>query len=267
VKTNPTIGLGFTVQSKPRNRVLNREELTTLWQNIDAGPGLSEAMRIILKLTVLTGQRESEVAGAIVSELQLDTANPKWRIPSERMKRKNREQILPLSTQAVALFKRALELKADAERETPESEKALHVFPADKTRAKIGKETRTPHINGESVSRAMARLRTRLEKDLAERAKRSRIEQPKLLRNARVHDLRKTVTTWLREERMVSTDVVDLILHHARKGVTASHYDFSTLEGPVRAALQSWSDHIAQLGRTGDADDASANVVPIARNA
>jgi integrase len=59
-------------------------------------------MRIILKLAVLTGQRESEVAGALASELHLDTANPRWRIPSERMKRKNREQIVPLSTQAVA---------------------------------------------------------------------------------------------------------------------------------------------------------------------
>ena len=49
-----------------------------------------------------------------------------------------------------------------------------------------------------------------------------------------VHDQRKTVTTWLREEKLVSSEVCDLILHHARKGVTASHYDFSTLEGPVR---------------------------------
>jgi integrase len=261
VKTNPTIGLGFTVQSKPRNRVLSREELVALWRSIDAGPGLSEEMRIILKLTVLTGQREGEVAGAIVFELRLDTANPKWRIPSERMKRKNREQIVPLSTQAVALFKRALELKADAERDTHEGEKAVHVFPADTTRAKTGRETRTPHINGESVSRAMARLRTRLEKDLAERAKLTGTEQPKLLRNARVHDLRKTVTTWLREERMVSTDVVDLILHHARKGVTASHYDFSTLEGPVRKALQDWSDHIEQVSKSAEESAAPSNVL------
>lgn len=61
----------------------------------------------------------AEVPGALASELQLDTANPKWRIPSDRMKRKNREQIVPLSTQAVALFRRALELKAEAERDTP----------------------------------------------------------------------------------------------------------------------------------------------------
>lgn len=34
-------------------------------------------------------------------------------------------------------------------------------------------------------------------------------------------DLRKTVTTWLREEKLAGSDVSDLILHHARKGTTA----------------------------------------------
>src|SRR5262245_31520213 len=99
-------------------------------------------MRIILTLAVLTGQRESEVAGALASELQLDTANPRWRIPSERMKRKNREQIVPLTTQAMALFKRAIEL----------GNGSAYVFPADTTRTRIGQEPRRPHINGESVS-------------------------------------------------------------------------------------------------------------------
>jgi integrase len=235
LKANPTIGLGFTVQSKPRNRVLGAKELATLWSAIDSGPGLSEAMRIILKLAVLTGQRESEVAGALASELTLDTANPRWRIPSERMKRKNREQIVPLTTQAVALFKRAIEL----------SNGSAYVFPADMSRARIGTETRTPHIHGESVSRAMARLRERVG-----------------LHDARVHDLRKTVTTWLREDKLVSSDVCDLILHHARKGVTARHFDFSTLEGPVRAALQMWADYVWQITQQAVS---VTNVVPMAR--
>jgi integrase len=236
VRQNPTLGLGFTVQSKPRNRVLNATELGTLWQAIDTGPGLSEPMRIILKLAVLTGQRESEVAGAIVTELQLDAANPKWRIPSERMKRKNREQIVPLSRQAVVLFKRAIEL----------SNGSHYAFPADMSRARTGTQTRVPHINGESVSRAMARLRERASLD-----------------DARVHDLRKTVTTWLREEKRVSSDVCDLILHHARKGVTASHYDFSTLEGPVRDALQMWSEHVERVGRAAGSGEAAKKVVQL----
>ena len=217
VKINPVKGLGFTHQSKPRNRVLTDDELGTLWDGIKSEPGLSWQMRIILKLAVLTGQRRSEVAGAQVSELRLADANPTWRIQSGRMKKKNREQIVPLSTQAAKLFESALTTSMDG-----------YVFPAytDST-------ARLPHINGESVSRAMARLCERIK-----------------LKDAHTHDLRKCVTTWLREHKHVSSDVVDLILHHSRKGVTASHYDFSTLEGPVRAALQAWSNHVEALSAT-----------------
>ena len=57
------------------------------------------------------------------------------------MKRKNREQIVPLSTQAVALFKCALELKAEAERDTPERDKSEYAFPADVTRVRTDKTT------------------------------------------------------------------------------------------------------------------------------
>lgn len=212
VKVNPVKGLGYTHQSKPRNRVLSDDELGKLWKGISSEPGLSDQMRIILRLCVLTGQRRSEVAGALVSELRLAGANPTWRIQSVRMKKKNREQIVPLSAQAAELFETALKTSMDG-----------YVFPAytDST-------ARLPHINGESVSRAMARLCERIK-----------------LKDAHTHDLRKCITTWLREHKHVSSDVVDLILHHARKGVTASHYDFATLEGPVRRALQDWADHVA----------------------
>ena len=90
------------------------------------------------------------------------------------MKRKNREQIVPLSTQAVALFKRAIELNNGSPTCSPPTHRALA----------SARRPATPHIHGESVSRAMARLRERVGLD-----------------DARVHDLRKTVTTWLREHK------------------------------------------------------------------
>jgi integrase len=236
VRANPTLGLGFTFQSKPRNRVLRDSELKKLWHALDTGPGLTEPMRLILKLNMLVAQRVGEIAGARAAELQLDAANPKWRIPSERMKRKNREQIVPLSKQAAELFKRAITL----------SEGSEYVFPADTMRVQVGRETRKPHINRESVSRAMARACERIG-----------------LKDGHNHDLRKTVTTWLREHKLVSSDVCDLILHHSRRGVTASHYDFSTLEGPVRKALQDWADHVEHVSRAGSAREAAKNGVPL----
>jgi integrase len=79
---------------------------------------------------------------------------------------------------------------------------------------------RKPHINGESVSRAMARLREEIG-----------------LKDVRVHDFRKCLTTWLAEQG-VARDVRKHILHHAPEDVMDAHYDFSTLEGTVRSALQ-----------------------------
>jgi hypothetical protein len=32
-----------------------------------------------------------------------------------------------------------------------------------------------------------------------------------------------------------------------RMQMTASHYDFATLEGPVREALQTWADHVWKI--------------------
>ena len=97
-------------------------------------------------------------------------------------------------------------------------------------RAYQDRKANTRNINRESASRAMSRLCERIG-----------------LENARLHDLRKCVTTWLRE-RGTSPDICDLILHHARGGVTGAFYDFATLEGPVREALQRWADHVERAG-------------------
>jgi integrase len=226
LRRNPVVGLGFTVRPIPRERVLNDDEWQKLWQGIDTVAGMAEPMRIILKLAILTGLRESEVAGGRTSEIQLDGPLPRWTITRTvsragqrvegRMKRKRRDHVLPLTPQVVGLLRRALQLNVESEL----------IFPADLTRTRNGKTPRKPHINGESVSRAMARLREEIG-----------------LKDVRVHDFRKCLTTWLAEQG-VARDVRKHILHHAPEDVMDAHYDFSTLEGPVRSALQAWADHI-----------------------
>lgn len=223
VRINPVAGLGFTHQSKPRNRILSDEELKRLWDAMESPDfGATEPMRLILKLAFLTGQRNSEVAGARKSELRLDGANPMWRIPAERMKRKTRDQFVPLSKSAAKLFARALELSSSSE----------YLFPGTTHGRREGHGWRAEHIGQESVSRAMAKARELAKVD-----------------GIVLHDLRKCVTTWLRETKHTPGDVCDAILHHARGGVTATHYDFATLEGPVRKALQQWAEHVESANR------------------
>ena len=80
LRRNPVVGLVFTVRPIPRERVLSDDEWQKLWQGIDTGSGMAEPMRIILKLAILTGLRESEVAGCRTSEIQLDGPLPRWTI-------------------------------------------------------------------------------------------------------------------------------------------------------------------------------------------
>jgi integrase len=248
VRINPTVGLGFAYKSPARDLELSASEMATLaatlWAAFDKGAPpaadkvrkpkgrkpteleavVSEPMQIVLKLAVLTGQRIGQVVGVSTNELRgMGTANPMWRISGKRMKVKTREQIVPLSTQAAALFERALEIAA-------KGQPSNYVFPADMKRVKIGKTPRTPHMNQQSATTAMRRIRERLD-----------------IGDVVLHDMRKVITTWLRELKRTPEDVCDMILHHAKKGVTGSHYDFSVLEGPVRDAMQQWADHLDVL--------------------
>ena len=241
---DPTVGLGKRAPSQPRTRVLTDDELKALWTAItsDDAP-LSPPMRIIFQLAVLTGQRRSEVAGARRSELSLDVDKQLWTIPGDDKKRgkvvrgrtKNgKEQIIPLSKQAAGLFRQALELSDSSE----------FVFPANMKSVKVGKTPRTLHINGQSLSRAMGRLRERYG-----------------IENVNLHDMRRCIATWLGEngER---PDVIDRILNHQPRDVTRRHYNHSLMEPQVRRALQLWADHIDELV-TGLARRGTENVVPL----
>ena len=120
------------------------------------------------------------------------------------------------------------------------------IFPADRARAtREGIEApRKPHINAESVSRAMTRLCTHAG-----------------IEDLHVHDMRKAVATWAGDNGILP-HVVDYILHHAAKTTTGAHYDFSTMDPLVRPALQAWADHVEAVA---DGRRSDGNVTPLRR--
>jgi hypothetical protein len=204
-------------------------------------------MRLIVQLAIVTAQRRDEVGGARKSELHgLDTEKPVWKITGDETHRglviegrtKNgREQIVPLSKQAAALFRKAVELSKDKE----------FVFPADMKRVKIGRKPSTPHINGDSVTKAVIRMRNspiseaantrraaeraviaaeRTGEEAALRAARVAVEAAKLaLKEAKpisdftIHDTRRAMPTWLKNQG-VSRDVRDLALTRRRRALS-----------------------------------------------
>jgi integrase len=138
-----------------------------------------------------------------------------------------------LSSQAVALFREAVRECGDGE----------YVFQADMSKVKIEKSPLTPHINGDSVSRAIARLREAAGVD-----------------DVSIHDMRRAISYWLKNQG-VSREVRDLILNHIDPSVTESVYTPNArMEKQVRQALQMWSNHVWEI--TGQSIGAS-NVVAL----
>ena len=157
---------------------MSDEEIKAVWTGIETGK-YTEPMRLLLKLLLLTGAaRDSR--GAKVSELHL--ADPAynlaiaWRLetarPYHQGRMKGAEPYRPLSAAAARLFVAAIALNSGKD----------HVFPAVLSCVKAGKEPKLPHIRGDSVVNAMARLRA-----------------ANALDDVTAHDLRRTMTTWLAE--------------------------------------------------------------------
>ena len=118
------------------------------------------------------------------------------------------------------------------------------MFPAGRIPGHTDGETRVPHVNGESVSRAMRRLRSQFG-----------------IEDVTIHDMRRCIATWL-GEKGTRPDVIDKILNHTPRDVTRLHYNFAGMDALVREALQQWADHVEAI-----ADSHKARTAAIAVSA
>jgi integrase len=100
---NPLEGMDSPKTSEPSTRVLDDDEIRSLWH--EWRPVLGKQVDLVLKLCLVTGQRSSEVAGMLASEL--DLAKRIWTLPGSRTKNKHEHKV-PLSDLAVELIEEAL---------------------------------------------------------------------------------------------------------------------------------------------------------------
>ena len=202
IPQNPARGIPKRAADIPRERLLHDGELRALLREFDYDRVVNASVELsmILRLLLLTGARRSEVHLAEQGDLHWDgygTYNgPVWVVPGDRLSKgrivrgrtKNRRpKILPLSTQAAALFSQAA--------------------------ARAGKHQRLFEV-GEArfISYAMQRSCKRAGL-VGERA-------------ATAHDFRRAVATWL-ADRGERSEVIEAILGHSPQGVTRRHYNMS----------------------------------------
>lgn len=219
VSDNPVRGLKNRHNYQPRDVVLAADEIRTVWQAIDGGEAaMSEPIRQIVKLALLTGQRRAEIAGLRKIDLNLSGSRPSFLVTQERAKNANTHSV-PLSEQARSILLVAIT-------NAPEDRFVFLSRPGQ------------PILPG-SVTKAFVRTRKKLESD-----------------GIRVHDLRRTVTS-LMASYGVPRDVRERILNHGgkRKGsVTEGTYTWYDYDAEKRAALQLWADALGCIVEGCDAE-------------
>lgn len=211
---NPCRDAGRPMKAKARDRVLDDTELAALWRVAGAEP---LPWGPAIRLAMLTGARRDEVFSADRSEF--DLAAKEWLIPPDRAKN-GVAHLVPLSPAAIEVVK-----------SIPAIDGSDKLFP---TRTKA----RAADAGPSGFSKAMARIRPALEKDL------KRIGGD----HWTLHDIRRTVATGL-QRLGVRFEVTEAVLNHVSgsRGGIAGVYQRHDWKQEKREALESWATNLLGL--------------------
>lgn len=227
IKATPISKLPRLYRETSRDRVLSDAELATLWRGLETAPhakgvAVSPRMCAAIRLALLTGARAGDVAGLRVEEL--DFAARVWVIPASRFKSK-RPHTVPLSDAAWDILKGVI----------PNAPSGF-VF---------------PHARDENAPMQRASL-TNAMRAVCKHAG---------VHGASVHDLRRTLATYLASERIgIAPHIVGAVLGHTVSNVTAV-YNRHDYDREKRLALAAWATLLNQIV-TGGAG--SRNVIAMA---
>ncbi len=234
LKVDPTWGLQPPIKKEEeRERNLSVEEIAQFWAALDRTPlekrvvrGLPRGARVVgsadvpltrmtalaMKLSLVTGQRISEVAGIELKEIDFNRSAPVWTVPGKRTKN-NKPNRVPLSPLAQSVIAQALELAGASD----------WLFPSQTGKGPIG---------AHAATKALGRARHAIG-----------------LKDFRIHDLRRTAATRMAELGF-SPHTISLILNHAsaRKGsVTSKVYVQYSYDKEKREALDAWSSYLGKI--------------------
>ena len=191
---------------KPRKRVLNEDEIKVFWRCLEKA-NMTNEIKLILKLLLITGQRRGEIVNAEWSEIDLDKGW--WTIPGEKSKN-GRPHRVPLSIQALKVFEEVQVLSGDS----------AYLFPASSGDSPITER---------AVSRAV-----RNNEDFFN------------IPHFTPHDLRRTVASKMTEIK-IPQFIVSEILNHVEGGITGKTYDHYAYDEEKKQALAKWGKKIEEI--------------------
>lgn len=206
-KTNPATELRGALKSPKRGHYTTIEKggFPQLLRDIDGYQG-SPVTTYALQLMALTFTRTSELIEAEWREIDLDKAE--WLIPAERMKMR-RPHLVPLSAQAVAVFREVAKLSGDRR----------YVFP--------NRNDPTQPASKAIILRALGRMG--------------------YTGKMTGHGFRSAASTMLNEHKTkwgIHRDVIELQLAHVEKNASRAAYNFAEYLDERRAMMQQWADYL-----------------------
>ena len=203
VQFNPAAAIEarFIAIARSRDVALSKPEIGKLLRGIYQS-STKRQHKLALHLLILCMNRKSELLNARWVELDFD--NGEWSIPAERMK-KDKPHLVPLSTQALAMFAELRTLSSGSE----------WVLPSRGSLKKpISKTTLNTVVRGLDLD----------------------------VRDFVIHDFRRTASTHLHEAGF-NTDWVEKALAHEQKGVRGV-YNRAEYLIQRRDMLQWWADFV-----------------------
>ena len=174
---------------------------------VNLGAALSSDHADVLMLSLWTAARRNEVIG--LSWAELDLGLGMWRLPGARTKNGKPHEV-PLPRQAVALL-----------HDRRQRVKGSRVFPSPRDPSR----SISPHNFSHAVRRAAPTFGLEL---------------------FTPHDLRRTVATHLTRDEQCHRVVLERILNHTDRSVTA-HYDRHNYDMESRRVVQRWADRLDAL--------------------
>lgn len=197
-------------------RALDDAEIAQVLAVLDSDAhDTSPAVRRILRLLLLTGQRSSEVRELPIEELRLGGREPLWSLPGSRVKN-GLDHIVPLAPAVVEILRKQIGAR-----------KTGPVFPSTSERSTF--------INKWALGTAVNRLFSG-----------GHLDMPKWS----PHDLRRTVETGM-ARLGIAREIRDRALNHIDQSVGARFYNVHEYRDELRQALTQWADHVAALRTRG----------------
>ncbi len=213
--TNPAKGLQ-QILTKPQPKFQNSipiSELPEFLQNIEADNATAPSTALAMKFIILTFVRTSELRFADWQEFKIDSTDPLWVIPAERMKMRKTHHV-PLSRQVVSILKEMQQYSG------PEG----YVFPQLYNRKKPMSENTLLYFSNRLGYAG---------------------------RNT-IHGFRALASTVLNESRKWHPDVIERQLAHQESNKVRSAYNRAEHLDERRKMMNWWSNYIESLMFTSD---------------